>query len=202
MPFERELKITEIDKDEAIGRLKEVGAKYVGTYTLRRVISIPKQGKNGESWFRVRSDGSMHVLTFKQKRGNRLAQEKYEAIVKDPAKYLNIFLKSPNKLLYFASKRIEYNMRGNKVTIDKWPKLPWSMEVEGKNRKAIVDILKELNLKKGRPLGNMSGRKGYEIYGLDYEKVGDAKISQIQKLFNTKNSKSQIHMDLKKFSMS
>lgn len=182
--MEKELKVTDIKKEEVVERLEELGAKYVGTYKFRRLISMPKQESKGESWFRIRTDGRVHVVTFKQKKGNRLAQEKYEMKIENIREYVQMFLSAPYKLLYFENKRIEYNLDGNKITIDKWPRLPWSLEIEGNTKGEIDSIFRMLNLKRGRPLGNMSGKRGYSFYNLDYEEVGDAKLSDIKKFYN------------------
>lgn len=184
MATEMELKVTDINKDEVIKRLKKLGAKYVGAYKFRRLISMPKEGSEDESWFRIRTDGKVHVVTFKQKHGNKLAQQKYEMRIDDIRKYVQMFMGAPYKLLYFENKRIEYNLEGNKITIDKWPRLPWSLEIEGNSKSEIDEIFKHLDLKNGKLLGNMSGRKGYEFYNLDYEEVGNAKISDIKKFYN------------------
>jgi adenylate cyclase class IV len=181
MVKERELKVTDINKDEVIKRLKSLDAKYVGTYMYRRLISIPKQNGKGESWFRIRSDGKKHVVTFKQKNGSRLAQEKYEMQIAEIGEYAKIFMDAPHKLLYFENKRVEYNLEGNKITIDKWPYLPWSLEIEGNSKNEIMKMFRRLALKKGRPLGNMSGRKGYSYYGLDYEEIGTRNLNRINR---------------------
>lgn len=184
MAEERELKVTEIDKAEVLRRMRALGAKYVNTYRYRRIISLHK-GKRGESWFRIRSDGKSHFVTFKQKHGNKLAQDKFDMQVSDIRDFFDIFFKSDYKLLYFENKRIEYNLYGSKITVDKWPKLPWSLEIEGNSRKEILGVYNKLALKNGRLISmNMSGSRGYKYYGLDYEKVGDAKISKLREFYN------------------
>jgi hypothetical protein len=47
-----------------------------------------------------------------------------------------------------------------------------------------MEMFRQLDLKNGKPLGNMSGRKGYEFYNLDYEEVGDARLTDIKKFYN------------------
>ena len=189
MVKEMELKVTDINKDEVVKRLKSLDAKYVDTYMYRRIISIPKQNGRGESWFRIRSDGKKHVVTFKQKNGSRLAQDKYEMQIADIGEYAKIFMDAPYKILYFENKRVEYNLDGNKITIDKWPYLPWSLEIEGGSKKEIMEMFRRLALKKGRPLGNMSGRKGYSHHGLDYEKIGTKNLKKIKNLINLQSYK-------------
>ena len=184
MATERELKVTDIKKEEVVERLKQLGARYVGTYRFRHLISLPKGSSRGESWFRIRSDGKIHVVTFKQKNRNKLAQQKYEMRIDDIRQYVNMFLSAPYKLLYFENRRIEYSLNSNKITIDKWPRLPWSLEIEGNSKREIMEMFRQLDLKNGKPLGNMSGRKGYEFYNLDYEEVGDARLTDIKKFYN------------------
>lgn len=175
MATELELKITDIDKDEAIARLKELKAKYVGTYNYKRIIAIPKHTKKGyESWFRVRTDNeSDHVITFKQrKKGTDMVpMEKFQVMIDSIDDAVEILRRTTKTILYFENKRIQYMLGDLKITVDKWPYLPWSLEIEADTVPQILDGFKKLKIK-GRIVGNASGGEGYKLYGLDYEKVG------------------------------
>jgi predicted adenylyl cyclase CyaB len=188
MATELELKITDIDKDEAIARLKELKADYVDTFHYKRIIGIPKHTKKGyESWFRVRTDNKLdNVITFKQRKlGTEMVpMEKFQVVVDNIDEAVEIVKRATKKMLYFENKRIQYMLGNLKITVDKWPYLPWSLEIEGDTEKQILDGFKKMNIK-GRILGNASGGEGYKLYGVDYEKVGGEKSHKIKEMKKT-----------------
>ncbi|MGI0141966.1 MAG: CYTH domain-containing protein [Candidatus Micrarchaeales archaeon] len=188
MAKELEMKITDIDKKEVLSRLKKLGAKYVGTYNFKRIIAFPnKVDKKYEGWFRVRTDGKEHVITFKQrKRGTELEfMDKYQVVVDSLNDAIEILKRFSENILYFENNRIQYMFEGVKVTVDKWPYLPWSLELEGDTARQILACFKKLNVK-GSIVGNASGGEGYKIYGLDYEKVGKEKIHMLKDMASKK----------------
>lgn len=188
MAKELELKITDIEKKEVLARLKKLGAKYVGTYNFKRIIAFPqKNDKRYEGWFRVRTDGKEHVITFKQrKRGTELEfMDKFQVVVDSLDDAVEILKRFSDKILYFENRRIQYMYKGIKITVDKWPYLPWSLELEGDTPKQVLACFRELDIK-GRIVGNASGGEGYKIYGMEYEKVGREQIHMLKDMSSKK----------------
>ena len=166
MPKEIELTVVHIDKRQVLGRLKKLGARYVTTHNYRR-LEVPI--KAGRVWLRLRTDGKKTTLTFKARLGRGIDMtEEYEVEVgsfKEGVKLFQTLFKG--NILGWDTKRIEYSLNGTMVTIDKWPKIPWSLEIEGKSKKAVYSTLRSLDIK-GKNVGNASIFRIYHEYGEEF----------------------------------
>jgi adenylate cyclase class IV len=166
MPKEIELTVVHIDKRQAMNRLKALGARYVTTHDYRR-LEVPIRA--GKVWLRLRTDGKKTTLTFKARMGKGIDKtDEYEVEVgsfKEGAKLFQLLFKG--NILGWDTKRIEYSLNGTMVTIDKWPKIPWMMEIEGKSKKAVFSTLRMLDIK-GKNVGNASIFRIYKECGADF----------------------------------
>jgi adenylate cyclase, class 2 len=179
---EIELKILDVDKKEVISRLKKLGAKKPAVLNFKRIIFFIRDDKKAAIWLRLRTDGKTNTITLKEQFGNGLSQtNEFETEVKDFKEAARILCKSFKKSVYEENTRIEYFFNGTQITIDKWPFLPWLVEIEGKSEKQVLDTYKRLKIK-GRPVGNINAGKAYAMYGLDFRKIGERNNGKLMRL--------------------
>ncbi|ASI13763.1 CYTH-like superfamily phosphatase [Candidatus Mancarchaeum acidiphilum] len=184
MLHEIEISVTNINLEEAKERLQELEANYVGTYNYKILnIEIENRG-NIESeeyytkWARVRSDGKKTTLTLKEQYGTDINKRlEYEVETSDFITTAKIILKMlPDaKYSYIEKSRIDYRYKENNldIVIDKWPKLPYKMEVEGPSEESIKEFYKRLNLKSGTlaPSIAVSNEEYYKMFNIDYKEM-------------------------------
>ncbi|MGC8556890.1 MAG: hypothetical protein ACP5ML_02480, partial [Fervidicoccus sp.] len=84
---------------------------------------------------------------------------------------------------YFENYREEYSLLGTKITIDKFPDLPYIMEIEGNTKKSVDSLLKKLKI-----TGELDQNKSvptaeyYKIHGHDYAPIQKKYRKQMKKL--------------------
>lgn len=192
MPKEIELRIFDIDPKEVASRLGDVGAKYVATRNFKRVELLIK-GKvsnvygGHKMWARVRTDGKRTTVTLKERRGSAVHKtDEWEIEANDFKTAVQMFCKMYKPTIYEENKRIEYSYGGAQITIDKWPMLPWFLEIEGSSVKKVRDIYKRLALKRGAEVGNMSIVEGYKKYGIDWVALTRRNKKKLERLLSSK----------------
>ena len=134
MGIEFEVRVLEVNHDDLIQKLEELGAKkQFETLQRRYVYDIDA---NVESkWMRLRTNGIKSTLTIKE-------------IVKktvDGTKELEIEVSDFDKTYemleklgyipraYQENKRTQYLLDGVEIDLDSWPLIPEYVEIEGKN---------------------------------------------------------------------
>ena len=185
MAKEIELKIFRISKKEVLSRLKKLHAKYITTHNFKRLVFVKNKSSTNGQTLRLRTDGQKNTLTFKNLTGGRGLDrvDEYETEVKDFDATAKIIGKLFKNVLYFENRRIEYRLKGVTISIDKWPFIPWHVEIEGKRQKSVLDAYKRLKIK-GKNMGNVSAGEAYKIYGLDYMKIGTGNSKKLHILKN------------------
>lgn len=184
MPHEIEINVTNIDLEDAKERLQELGADYVGTYNYK-ILNIEIENRDNvkseeyyTKWARVRSDGKKTTLTLKEQYGTDINKRlEYEVETSDFITTAKIMLKMlPDaKYSYIEKSRIDYHYKENNldIVIDKWPKLPYKMEIEGTSEDVIKEFYKRLNLKSGTltPSIAVSDEEYYKMFNIDYKEM-------------------------------
>lgn len=181
MAKEIELNVYNVSKEQVEKRLKELNAKHIGRHSFKRInfqLPSPTPKKPGEtSWLRLRTDGEKTTMTFKEQKGTEMSQ-RYEAEIEvdDFIGAVNIILKilPGTEYDYFENERDEYELDGVHITIDKFPRLPHTMEIEGPSEKAVYDMLERIGIKgekietteRAVPTGEY-----YAMHGVDYMAV-------------------------------
>ena len=64
MKTEYEIRVLEINKEEIIKKLEELGAKENGSFEQKRYVYDLKPAENGK-WIRLRTNGEVTTLTYK-----------------------------------------------------------------------------------------------------------------------------------------
>ncbi|MDE1824877.1 MAG: CYTH domain-containing protein [Candidatus Micrarchaeota archaeon] len=181
MPKEIEMKVIGIDRREVLGRLKELGARYIGDYRFKRLVATIDDRPGSMKYVRLRSDGKVHTLTLKQRGKKGTDPDEFEVKVSDFKEAARILSRIFVHLLYIESKREEYSLWSTQITIDKLPQIPHYIEIEGKSRRQILRVYRKL-MTSGKPFGNVPSSAVYEHYGLDYKKVGNIVGTKLRRI--------------------
>ena len=146
---EIEIKILNINEKEITKKLLKLGAKKISTKLIIEKhfdFNDNKISKNKES-FRLRKIGDKVELTYKNsgtKDKNFKIREETEIELKDFKTMNKIIQKLGLKCIkYREKKRTSFKLNKLKFEIDKYPKIPSYLEIEG-SKKDIKEILKLL----------------------------------------------------------
>jgi len=144
---EYEVRVLEINQEEIIKKLEQLGAKKVGDWFQKRYVfdTIPKKDSQ---WYRLRSNGNTTTLTYKNVEENTIdGTKELEIEVSDFDKtYKLLEIMGYKHKAYQENKRIRYILDNVEIDIDTWPLIPTYMEIEGKSKEAVYKILKKLNI--------------------------------------------------------
>ena len=171
---EVETKILDVDKDKIVERLNSLGAKKVLDTSFKvdwfRISGL-EEGK--DPWFlriRTTSDGKSEV-TWKSSRNFLGAASEHKEInlnIADHQKLANLFEEiGLEKYAHQEKNRISWLFDDWRFDLDKYPKMPAYLEIEGKNEEHIQEAIKLLFLEKNKatPEGE---RVVIQEYGLDW----------------------------------
>ncbi len=182
MKTEIEEKILDINKDEIIKKLEELGAKKVGEWLQKRYVYdfVPKRDKE---WIRLRTNGIETTLTYKNIESNTITGTKeLEIVVSDFAAtnaLLNVL--GYKSRTYQENYRIRYYLDNVEIDIDTWPLIPSYLELEGNSVEEVKKIEGLLNIDKNN-ITNLSCEEIYlEKYGIDIVPMPELKFIEENK---------------------
>lgn len=147
MHTEYEVRVLEIDKEKLIKKLEKLGATKVADFDYKRRI-YNFTPRNQYKWIRLRTDGTKTTLTIKELKSLEIdGTKEIEIEVSDFDETNNIL----NELGYIAhtyqeNKRTRYVLNDVELDIDSWPYIPTYLEIEGKDEKAVKDMIKLLEV--------------------------------------------------------
>lgn len=152
---EFETKVLDIDPQEIIKKLRELGAKEIPEVLLRRYV-FDMESEDAE-WLRLRTNGIKTTLAYKHKIPGNVAIGKtveIETQVNDFDKTAEILKKIPFKrILYQENKSHIFHLGDIEFSIDTWPKLGTYLEVESDSLEKVQEGLKLLSLD-GKDIGD------------------------------------------------
>jgi len=177
MNIEYEVRILEIDKEEIIKKLEELGAKKVGYFEQKRYVYdvIPKKD---DEWIRLRTNGEKTTLTYKNVVKTTIdGTNELEIVVED--------FEKTNELLekigifnrgYQENTRLQYILDGVEIDIDSWPMIPTYLEIEGKNESEVIAMIEKLNVEKDK-ITTLDVQSIYEeVYNIDITNCLELKL--------------------------
>lgn len=147
MAIEYEMRTLEIPIVDIISRLENLGAQKKGIFHQKRYVYDFVPAQKGR-WIRLRSNGSCTTLTIKEIESLRIdGTSELEIVVSDFDETNRILQKLGYVPRTFQENfRIEYSLNGTNFDIDKWPKIPPYMEVEGDSEKAVLSAIDMLGI--------------------------------------------------------
>lgn len=145
-----------------IKKLENIGAIKVGEYLQKRKLYNIHEEYKGR-FIRHRTNGINITLTIKDKSAKKDIGSVKELEIEvssfdDTDKILNLL--GYNFSTYQENKRIIYKLKDVEFDIDTWPMIPTYMEIEGKSKEIVLDIIKLLNV----PNEKLTLDKVSEIY--------------------------------------
>lgn len=177
MHIEYECRILEINKEEFITKLEKIGAIKVGEYFQKRFV-YDFNPMVSNKWIRLRTNGKKNTLTIKELTDKTIAGTKELEIEVSDFDNTNKIL---NELGYIArnyqeNKRIIYMLDDVEIDIDTWPLIPTYVEIEGKNKECIDNLIKKLSIcKKNITFLDVASIYS-EIYNIDILKIRELRF--------------------------
>ena len=184
MNKEYETQVLEINSEEIINKLRELGAKeYPEVFQKRKVFDILCLEEEGiGEWVRLRQTNDKTTLTYKKRMNIEIdGTEEVEIEVDDFEKTAALLsrLKWTGKW-YQENKRIKFVLNDIEFTLDKWPMIPIFLEVESSSKEKVNEGLKMLNLE-GKDSGHLGLIKIYRKYGKEIHDYKELKFEAAEK---------------------
>ncbi len=151
MHTEFEVRVLDINKEELIKKLEKLGAIKIADFEYkRRVFNFNPPTDN--KWIRLRTDGSKTTLTIKKLESLEIdGTKEMEIEVSDFDETNNILEELGYKAhTYQQNRRTRYVLNDVELDIDTWPYIPTYLEIEGKNEKAVEDMINLLEVDKSK----------------------------------------------------
>ena len=177
MHTEIEERVLEIDQEQMIKKLEELGATKVGQWHQRRYVYdfIPKRENE---WIRLRDNGEEVTLTYKNIEDEGIDGTKELEIVvsnfEETNQLLNVLGYQPKA--FQENKRIRYKLNQVEIDIDIWPLIPAYMEIEGKTIEEVKQIERMLQIESEKVTTLNCQNIYQEIYGIDIETMEELKF--------------------------
>lgn len=166
MKTEYEVRVLEINHDECVKLLEEMGAKKIMDVMQERYIYdvIPY---DPHKWIRLRTNGEKTTLTIKDLKSQSIdGMKEIEIEVNDFTK-TNLLLESlgyKNKG-FQQNKRVQYILDGVEIDLDHWPHIPEYIEIEGKCEDDVNEMIERLGIDKNK-VTTMDVDSIYKYYGI------------------------------------
>lgn len=172
MKTEYEIRVLEINKEEIIKKLEELGATKKGEFNQKRYVYDLRPAET-EKWIRLRTDGEVTTLTYKDITSNTIGGTKEVEIEVDDFDKTNEFLENigfKNKG-YQENIRIQYILNDIEIDIDSWPMIPTYLEIEGNSEEEVLEMIKLLKVAPQK-LTTLNCKDIYDqFYGIDISKI-------------------------------
>jgi adenylate cyclase class 2 len=180
MEKERELTVLEINLDNFIKCLEELGAEKKGEFLQRRYVFDVKP-VNPKKWIRLRTNGTKSTLTIKEIKDKTAIDgtEELEIIVNNFDKTKEIL----NELGYESRNYQEnyrriYLLNNTEISVDSWPLIPTYAEIEGKTNEDVQNVLELVNTENYKVTTLDVDSIYREIYGIDIKKIKELKLGE------------------------
>lgn len=195
MAKEIEINVGDVDIEELHGKFASMGIRQFGRYDFRVVnFQLGTRGTVSDedyhtSWLRLRTDGRKTTMTLKEQSGTGAnGREEYEVEVSSFEETVRMLARM---LPYAGRNYLEryrelyvYEPKGIEISVDRWPLLPYKMELEGESEEVLKEFFASLHLKHGRIVVNPSvtDEEYYRMFGVDYGKVRGEYARKLEQL--------------------
>ena len=168
MHTEIEERILEINKEEVIKKLEELGATKAGEWFYKR-YTYDFTPKRENQWIRLRTNGVETTLTYKNVETREIDGTRELEIVVDNFEETNKFLEilGYEYKNYQENKRIRYYLNDVEIDIDTWPMIPTYMELEGPSVEKVKEVEDLLGVDKSKITTLFADEIYDKYYGID-----------------------------------
>ncbi len=176
MQTEIEARILEINKEEIIKKLENIGATFINNYDQKRYI-YDFNPVIANKWLRLRTNGIETTLTIKEIKSDNIDGTEELEIKVDSLEKTALILQELgyNPRLYQENFRTRYMYNNIEIDIDSWPKIPTYIELEGNSKEDIIALVKVLGYKE-EDIITYGVKKIYEHYGLNIDTFKELKF--------------------------
>jgi len=201
MPKEYEYRFNNYDKKDIITKLKELGAKYYGTFKFKVMVFTDQN--NSEKYIRIRDEGHRVTMTIKNNLTDKFPIEN-EIIINNFDEGINMLLQLNCKKRYYYEKYREiWKYKNSEIIFDMNPGIPELMEVESGTKKELDILCKKLDLNITNYQGFSNNKMYIDLFGITVPKSLDLTFRNVGKeLKPTKNKdefKKLIKIQLSEF---
>lgn len=179
MENEYEITVLDIDIKEIEKKLIEIGAVKEGEYFQKRKLYNFHEEYRGR-FIRLRTNGTKTTLTIKDKSAKKEIGnvKELEIEVSDFEKTNQIMnMLGYEHSMYQENKRTIYRLGNVEFDIDTWPMIPTYLEIEGKSKEQVEEMIEKLGVdKKKLSLNKVS--EIYKKYELDIHEYKDLKFEE------------------------
>lgn len=119
MKTEYEVRVLEIDVEEMIKKIEDMGAKKIGEYEQKRYVYDIKPAEEGK-WIRLRTNGKKATITYKDIVSKTIDGTKEIEVTVDDFETTNEFLEKIGFIHknYQENRRIQYELDGIEIDFD------------------------------------------------------------------------------------
>lgn len=176
MNTECEIRILNINVEELVEKLEELGAEKLGEYDQKRYVYdvIPREeGK----FIRLRTNGVKTTLTYKDKKYTSMSSTKeLELEIEDFDKaHMLLTLAGITADKYVENKRISYKYGDVEFDIDCYPMIPPYVEIEASSEDIVNEYISRLGLSDHEATVD-SLKKIYARYDIDFTSMKEVKF--------------------------
>lgn len=177
METEYEIRALEINKEDIIKKLEELGAIKKGEFKQKRYVYDLKPIEKGK-WIRLRTNGMVTTLTYKDIVSDTIDGTKEVEFEVEDFNKANEFLEKIGfeSRSYQENIRIQYILNDVEIDIDSWPMIPTYMEIEGKSEEEVIKMKKILDIDEDKFTALNCDEIYKQIYGIDISKIRDLKF--------------------------
>lgn len=177
MKTEYEIRILEINKEEMIKKLEELGAIKKGEFEQKRYVYDLRPIEKGK-WIRLRTNGKTTTLTYKDIVSNTINGTKEVEFEVEDFNKANEFLEKIGfeSRSYQENERIQYILQNVEIDIDSWPMIPTYMEIEGQSEEEVTNIIKILNIDESKVTALNCDDIYKQMYKIDISKIKELKF--------------------------
>ena len=179
MHTEIEERVLEINKEEVIKKLEELGATKKGEWFQKR-YTYDFTPKRENQWLRLRTNGEETTLTYKNVETREIDGTKELEIEVSDFEGTNKFLEILGYKYrnYQENKRIRYYLNDVEIDIDTWPMIPTYMELEGPSVEKVKEVEDLLEVDKSKITTLFADEIYDKYYGIDVLSIKELKFKE------------------------
>ena len=170
MDKEYEVKFLEINKDEIVKKLLDLGAEDMGRHLMSEIIFYDKDGKwmDEKRFTRIRRKGEKVTVTYKHYHSQDIdGVEEIEFVIAEDVNKIKKFFEYMGMVAYRSQEKYRHTLVLDGVTfdIDEWPGVPAYVEIEGANENEVKRGTKMLGFEYDKSIHFSAGEvlKAYDI---------------------------------------
>ncbi len=177
MQIEHEIKILDIDPVATEQKLLSLGFIRKKTLYYRRFV-YDTAPKKPSAWIRLRTDGAVATLTFKESLQDTIDGMKEIEIIVDDFDRTNELLTAAGHAPrnYQENKRIQFESKNCTASLDFWPQIPPYLEIESSDTGKVQQCLEDLAQLVRTTTTSLPTDAVYQKYGIDLSVIKELRF--------------------------